>query len=70
MFQISNESVDCESHEENPTGEQFLTEPNLLSNLIIISELVNIVSLMKRELFGAIVNQVCGDEYLNCYGKK
>ena len=42
----------------------MLTEPktllgqNLLMNVALISELVNIVSVVKYELFNAIVNQV------------
>ena len=45
----------------NPTEPKTLMGQNLLMNVALISELVNIVSLVKYELFNAIVNQVSGN---------
>ena len=50
-----------EIQKTNPTEPKTLMGQNLLMNVALISELVNIVSLVKYEQFNAIVNQVSGN---------
>ena len=57
---ITKDDESFEIQKTNPTEPKTLMGQNLLMNVALISELVNIVSLVKYELFNAIVTQVSG----------
>ena len=57
---ITKDDESFKIQKTNRIEPKTLLEQNLLMNVALISELVNIVSLVKYELFNAIVNQVSG----------
>ena len=58
---ITKDDESFKIQKTNRIEPKTLLEQNLLMNVALISELVNIVSLVKYELFNAIVNQVSGN---------
>ena len=58
---ITKDDESFKIQKTNRIEPKTLLEQNLLMNVALISELVNIVTLVKYELFNAIVNKVIGN---------